>query len=544
MGDTRRAEFPHQQAAALAQHARRHQSLRIADLLAQEPQRLPGFILTAAGLRLDYSRHLLDHAARESLLQLAAESDLEEARLALFSGEQVNATEQRAALHTLLRAGSAPPGLATEFAEIQQCRAHMASWVERVLSGQHHGYSGAAITDVVNLGIGGSDLGPRLVCEALTPRQQPQIRVHFCANIDPADLQSVLAGLNPATTLFIVCSKSFSTEETLHNARSARRWLLATSGDEAAVGDHFLAVSGNTTAAREFGIPAQNILPLWDWVGGRYSLWSGIGWSIAFALGNEAFEQLLAGAAAMDQHYQTAPLAQNMPVILGLLEVWYVNFMGARNHAVVPYQHHLRRLPAFLQQLAMESNGKSTNRDGAYLDYATSPVLWGDAGSNGQHSFHQLLHQGTLLCPVDFILALRSPCQDSDGHRRLVAHCLAQGQALMQGRDEKAAFQDLLQRGVEPGQAQQLAAHLVIPGNRPSSTISCAELSPHTLGALLALYEHKTFCCGHFWQINSFDQWGVELGKTLSGQIYSAMSGTEVELDASTAALLGAWRES
>jgi glucose-6-phosphate isomerase len=543
MSPTRRAELPYSQAAVLAEHAQRHQALRISDLLEKEANRLSEFTLTAAGLRLDYSRHLLDSSARQCLLQLAAESGLENAREALLCGELVNSSEQRAALHTLLRASTAPTKLPKEHAEVQQCRSRMAEWVDRVRAGEHRGYSGAAISDVVNLGIGGSDLGPRLACEALTPFQQPGINVHFCANIDPADLQATLGSLNPATTLFIVCSKSFSTEETLHNANSARSWLLGSAGDKTAVKNHFLAVSTNISAAQEFGIPEQNILPLWDWVGGRYSLWSGIGWSIAFALGNAGFEKLLAGAEAMDKHFQSAPLALNMPVVLSLLELWYVNFMGSRNHALVPYHHHLRRLPAFLQQLAMESNGKAVSREGEALDYATNPVVWGDEGSNGQHSFHQLLHQGTLLCPVDFILPLGSPCQDRDGHMRLVAHCLAQGQALMQGRDEAQALQELLQRGMSRAAAQQLAPQLVIPGNRPSSTISMAELTPETLGALLALYEHKTFCCGHFWQINSFDQWGVELGKALSATIYKAMQGGSAELDLSTQALLEAWQQ-
>jgi glucose-6-phosphate isomerase len=540
---SRQAELPYPQAAALAQHARRHGALRISELLLREPDRAASFTLTAAGQRLDYSRALLDKDARQCLVQLAAESGLEEARQDLVSGEPINRTERRSVLHTLLRAAVPPRGLEKQFEAVRDCRARMARWVEQVRSGAHRGHSGERITDVVNLGIGGSDLGPRLVCEALTPFHHDGLKVHFCANIDPADLHSTLGSLDPATTLFIICSKTLGTEETLHNAHSAKRWLLGSVGDEAAVGDHFLAVSTNTAAAREFGIPEANILPLWDWVGGRYSLWSAIGWSIAFALGTPGFDKLLAGAETMDSHFQSAPLGQNMPVILSLLELWYVNFMGARNQGIVPYHHHLRRLPAFLQQLAMESNGKAVNYDGETLDYATNPVVWGDEGSNGQHSFHQLLHQGTLLCPVDFILPLRSRYPDADGHMRLVAHCLAQGQAMMQGRDEAQALQELLARGTEPSLAGELAPHLVIPGNRPSNTISLCELSPESLGALLALYEHKTFCSGHFWQINSFDQWGVELGKALSAKIYAAMGGADVELDPSTRGLLETWRQ-
>jgi glucose-6-phosphate isomerase len=544
MSQSRRASFPHSQTRQLRQHAQRHQHLDIQNLLSSEPDRLADFVVCAAGLRLDYSRHLLDARARSGLLQLAGASGLEQARQALFSGARINQTEDRAALHTLLRCSESPAGLEQEFAEVQRCRSSMQEWVDRVRGGSHRGFTGQPISDVVNLGIGGSDLGPRMVCEALAPLHQGGPRTHFCANIDPSDLEATLTGLNPATTLFIICSKSFTTEETRHNAQSARRWLLAAGANAAAISQHFLAVSTNLEAASEFGIAEENILPLWDWVGGRYSLWSAIGWSIAFAVGNNAFAELLSGARQMDQHFQSAPLHLNMPVVLSLLEIWYVDFMAAQTHAVIPYHHNLRRLPAFLQQLSMESNGKTVNREGETLDYATNPVVWGDEGSNGQHSFHQLLHQGSVLCPVDFILPLRGCGADKDGQKRLVAHCLAQGQALMQGRDRRESTEELLLRGLDQTSAEMLAPHLVIPGNRPSSTISFGYLDPETLGALLALYEHKTFCSGHFWNINSFDQWGVELGKALSSNIYKAMNGEDVPLDASTGALLQAWRDS
>jgi glucose-6-phosphate isomerase len=420
----------------------------------------------------------------------------------------------------------------------------MAAWVDSVHSGEHRGYSGETITDIVNLGIGGSDLGPRMVVQALRPFHIKTLRTHFCANIDPAELATVLQDLNPARTLFIVCSKSLLTEETLHNARSARRWLLAGGAPENAVASHFLAVSTNIEAAQDFGIPPQNILPLWDWVGGRYSLWSAIGWSIAFAVGNENFAALLAGAEEMDNHFRTAPLDANLPVIMSLLEVWNVTILGAESCAVIPYQHNLARLPAFLQQLSMESNGKRVNSTGITVDYATAPVLWGEEGTNGQHSFHQLLHQGTLLCPVDFILPLTGSLgEDREGHKRLVANCLAQARALLIGRDEDAALDSLLARGLTRARAQQLAPHLVTPGNRPSSTLSCPQLTPGRLGALLALYEHKTFCSGHIWQINSFDQWGVELGKELGTEIYASMEEpASLAFDPSTNALLERWR--
>ena len=426
----------------------------IAQMFADQPQRTAEFGVSAAGWQLDYSRQLLDLAARKALLELAADAGLDQAREALFDGARINPTEDRAALHTLLRAHTPHDKLVAEWKQVQLCRQRMGDWIERVYSGDHRGYSGQRITDVVNLGIGGSDLGPRMVTEALRDYHLGTVTVHFCANIDPCDLADTLAPLDPSRTLFIVCSKTLRTEETLHNAQSAKQWLLASGADEGAVASHFLAVSTNMEAAAAFGIPADNILPLWDWVGGRYSLWSAIGWSIAFAIGKPAFDQLLAGAEEMDRHFRSTPLVDNMPVILSLLEIWYVNFFAASNHVLIPYHHHLRSLPAFLQQLSMESNGKRCNLQGEALGYATAPVLWGAAGSNGQHSFHQLLHQGMNVCPVDFILPLRSTRGlDPDGQRRLVANCLAQSQALLLGRDRESCQQSLLDRGLSPARA-------------------------------------------------------------------------------------------
>jgi glucose-6-phosphate isomerase len=516
----------------------------IAQLFATEPGRLEEFSAGAAGWQLDYSRHLVSAAARQALLELATNAGLAQATGALFDGELINNTENRAALHTLLRASTAPAKLKSSWQEIQHCRGRMENWIERVHGGLHRGFSGERITDVVNIGIGGSDLGPRMVTESLRDFHTGAVQVHFCANIDPAELADTLAPLNPASTLFIVCSKTLRTEETLHNAESARRWLLAAGAGDEAVACHFLAVTTNLDAAGKFGIPTDNILPMWDWVGGRYSLWSAVGWSIAFAIGKPGFDQLLAGAEQMDQHFRSAPLADNLPVILSLLEIWYVNFFNAGSHAVIPYSHRLAHLPAYLQQLSMESNGKRCNSRGQAIGYATAPVLWGEPGTNGQHSFHQLLHQGTTFCPVDFILPLRATKgNDREGQRRLVANCLAQGQALLLGRDEQRSRQSLIARGVEEDMAAELAPHLVIPGNRPSSTLSCEQLTPHSLGALIALYEHKTFCSGHIWQINSFDQWGVELGKELGEKIYAAMAeGKTATGDASTNALLKRWQ--
>ena len=539
------APFPHQASLHKLQTlADEHRQLSIARFFQQDPGRVEDFSAEAAGWRLDYSRQLLDGQARRVLLQLAQAAAIEEAREALFDGQAVNLTEERAALHTLLRASATEQHLQSKLEEVKDCRHKMARWVDSVHSGEHRGYSGETITDIVNLGIGGSDLGPRMVVQALRPFHNNILRTHFCANIDPAELATVLQDLNPARTLFIVCSKSLRTEETLHNAQSARRWLLADGAPASAVAAHFLAASTNIQAARDFGIPAQNLLPLWDWVGGRYSLWSAIGWSIAFAVGNQQFAELLAGAEEMDRHFRTAPADANLAVIMSLLEVWNVNFLGAQSCAVIPYQHNLALLPAFLQQLSMESNGKRVNRAGIPLDYATAPVLWGEEGTNGQHSFHQLLHQGSLLCPVDFILPMTSPLgEDREGHQRLVANCLGQARALLVGRDEKTALDSLLARGLSRARARQLAPHLVMPGNRPSSTLSCSQLTPGRLGALLALYEHKTFCSGQIWQINSFDQWGVELGKELGAEIFGSMEESASQaFDPSTNALLERWR--
>jgi len=539
------ALFPHPVAGEkLAALASQIQQQSILQLFADDADRAETFSSSAAGWQLDYSRQQLTHEIRDALLELATESGLAQAREALFNGAIVNTTEHRAALHTVLRASASTPRLQSDWQQIQDCRQRLAQWVDKVHSGSHCGHDGAPISDVVNLGIGGSDLGPRMVTEALREFHNGAVKVHFCANIDPAELADTLAPLDPSTTLFIICSKTFRTEETLHNAQSAKRWLLASGAGEDAVASHFLAVSSNLEAVEKFGIPTDNILPIWDWVGGRYSLWSAAGCSIAFAIGNAAFDELLAGAEQMDEHFYNAPMADNLPVILSLLEIWAVNFFNASNHAVIPYQHRLRRLPAFLQQLSMESNGKRCNLLGQTIDYATAPVVWGEEGSNGQHSFHQLLHQGTVRCPVDFILPMRAANgADAEAHQRLVANCLAQGQALLVGRDRQACQQALLERGFDEARAAELAPHLVVPGNKPSSTLSCQQLTPATLGALIALYEHKTFCSGHIWQINSFDQWGVELGKELGTTIYQAMTEPEsYNGDASTGALLERWR--
>ncbi|MEM1110619.1 MAG: glucose-6-phosphate isomerase [Pseudomonadota bacterium] len=524
------------QAAALA-------TTSVTELFAADADRCRDFTASAAGLTLDYAKQLLNRQVRDDLLRLAEQADLPGRAKALLGGEEVNNTERRPALHSLLRAIDAPPGLEDELADVELTRQRMREIAGAINAGEFKGFSGEVITDVVNIGIGGSDLGPRLVCEALRP-YWGGVTCHYIANVDPADLQNCLLGLNPAATLFIVCSKSFRTEETLANSLAARDWMRHAGAQDADLDRHFLAITTNLGAAAEFGIPAENCLPMWDWVGGRYSVWSAIGLSVACAVGWERFSQFLGGAEAMDRHFASAEPAANLPMLLSLLEVWNSNYLGADNHAVLPYDQALAKLPDFLQQLTMESNGKGVLLDGSAATCGTGPVLWGSAGTMGQHSFHQLLHQGTRRCPVDFILPLTTHTGMHQQHRRLVANCLAQARTLMVGRSLGEAEASLLARGLEASEAERLAPHLAMPGSRPNSTITMEALTPATLGALLALYEHRTFCSSVLWGINAFDQWGVELGKDIGVEILGLMeSGKDTAMDASTAALLKAWRE-
>jgi len=515
--------------------------MSIAGLFAQAPGRAGAFTVTAAGLQLDFSRHLLDADTLSCLLELADQAGLEDGIEALFNGSHINNTENRPALHTLLRASS-DGGQADRYREVAATRARMEAIAHSLGAGQRAGFSGAPITDVVNIGIGGSDLGPRLVTQALAPFGGA-ISCHHVANVDPADLRGVLGPLDPASTLFIICSKSFRTEETLANGLAARDWMLKGGASGADLARHFLAVTSNIPAAVAFGLAEENCLPMWDWVGGRYSVWSAVGLSCAIAVGWENFARFLAGAEAMDRHFRTAGPGENMPLLMSLLELWYCNFLGAGNHVVLPYDHTLRRLPDYLQQLTMESNGKRVDTDGHPLAYTTAPILWGSAGTIGQHSFHQLLHQGRRLCPADFVLPLTTHTDNPGQHRKLVANCLAQSRALMVGRSLDEALAVLLQRGLDEAAARALAPHLVIPGNRPNSVITMESLDPATLGALLALYEHRTFCSGQLWRINSFDQWGVELGKEISSTILGRLDGGAGDaMDPATERLIQAWK--
>jgi glucose-6-phosphate isomerase len=523
-------------------------SANISRLFEENENRVREFTLHAAGLTLDFSKHLLDRTAHAALVQLGSEANLHGKAAALFAGDPLNSTENRPALHTLLRATQAgAPQLEAKFEEVSAVRQSMKKWADKLHGQQHRGHSGELITDVVNIGIGGSDLGPRLVTDALKPFHGPT-RCHYVANVDPHDLADTLAQLQPASTLFIICSKSFNTEETLSNALAARRWMLDSGADASELNKHFLATTTNLSAAQEFGIAPENCLPLWDWVGGRYSVWSAVGLSCAIAVGWQNFAEFLAGAKAMDHHFADAEESVNMPMTMSLLEVWYCNFLGNSNHVVLPYAQHLRLLPDFLQQLTMESNGKRVSETGQALGYDTGPVLWGSAGTMGQHSFHQLLHQGTRYSPADFIAPLTTHLGESEQHRMLVANCFAQSRTLMVGRSALDAKKSLLERGLTEAEAARLAPHLAMPGNRPSSTITMESLTPQTLGALIALYEHRTFCSGQLWGINPFDQWGVELGKEIGREVLSQMAAPEVYdravLDPSTAQLLARWQES
>ena len=530
---------------ALGRHAERLGQTPVASLFDTDPQRGNDFLLAAAGLELDYSKHLLDREARASLWQLAEQAELAARLEAMYRGDAVNSTEMRPALHTLLRAQSSPsPGLCAEFDAVAATRARMRTLVDAANRGELRGFNGEVITDVVNIGIGGSDLGPRLVNDALTAFRG-NVDCHFVANVDPADLQDTVLGLDAGRTLFIICSKSFRTEETLTNALAARQWMLQAGAAAEDLDRHFFAITTNLDAAAEFGIPAENCLPMWDWVGGRYSVWSAVGLSCAMAIGWQHFEEFLAGAATMDQHVSSAPISDNMAITASLLEVWYCQFFGAGNHVVLPYDNALQRLPDYLQQLTMESNGKRVSAAGAPLDHDTGPILWGAAGTMGQHSFHQLLHQGTRLCPADFVLPLTTHTGMTQQHRQLVANCLAQSRAMMVGRSLEQARASLAARGADAGSVEDLAPHLVLPGSRPNSIITMSALEPRTLGALLALYEHRTFCSGQLWGINPFDQWGVELGKEIGTQVLAGLEGAAGggAMDPATQRLMQRWRQ-
>ena len=530
---------------ALAEHHPRIAPMHMCDLFERDPARFERFSLRACGILLDYSRNRVTGETMRLLRALAAEAGVAERADAMFSGARINTTEDRAVLHALLRDSRETPVCEVDDAMragVERGLEAMARFSGAVRSGQWRGHTGERITDVVNIGIGGSDLGPRMVCRALAPHAGGP-RAHFVSNLDGAHLASALAGLDPTRTLFIVASKTFTTLETMTNARAARRWLASALGG-GAVARHFAAVSANRAAAVEFGIDPGCVFEMWDWVGGRYSLWSAIGLPIATAAGMERFRELLAGAHAMDLHFRDAPLDRNMPVTLALLGVWYTNFFGAGTHAVLAYDQRLDRFAAHLQQLDMESNGKRVTVDSAPVDYATGPIVWGEPGTDGQHAFFQLLHQGTRLVPADFIVAARCDHALPDQHRLLVANCFAQAEALMRGRTAGEVRADLEADGMPARRIESLAPHKVFEGNRPSNTLLFERLDAFTLGALVVLYEHKVFVQGAIWRVNSFDQWGVELGKALTTAVAAELEypGETRAHDASTAGLIAEYR--
>ncbi|MGF1563251.1 MAG: glucose-6-phosphate isomerase [Geminicoccaceae bacterium] len=504
---------------ALQAHGAAMADVHLRDLFKDDPARFARFSRRHEDLLVDFSKQRVTQETLGLLLDLARQVDLEGWRDRMFSGEAINHTEGRAVLHVALRNRSNRPihvGGEDVMPAVNGVLAQMSGFVQVVRDGSWRGQTGDTITDIVNIGIGGSDLGPYMVCEALKPFQRADLRPHFVSNVDSAHLVHTLARLDPARTLFVIASKTFTTQETMTNAASARAWLVEKLGDEAAVAKHFVAVSTNGAAVREFGIDDANMFGFWDWVGGRYSLWSAIGLPIALAIGFERFEELLSGAHAIDEHFRSAPLDKNIPALMGLIGVWYRNVLNAPSYAILPYDQHLHRLAAYLQQGDMESNGKFITRDGERVDYATGPIIWGEPGTNGQHAFYQLIHQGTELIPCDFLAAANSLTPLGDHHAKLLANVLAQSEALAFGKTLAQARAELEAQGLDGAEIDALAPHKVFEGNRPSSTIVYRQLDPYTLGRLIALYEHKIFTQGIVWQVNSFDQFGVELGKQLA----------------------------
>jgi glucose-6-phosphate isomerase len=498
------------------------------DLFAADADRFQRFSRLFAGddILVDFSKNIITDKTLELLLQLARERDVEGWRRRMFEGEKINNTEHRAVLHTALRNRSNRPVIVDGkdvMPDVNRVLKRMRSFTEAVRSGEWKGGTGKAITDIVNIGIGGSDLGPLMVTHALTPFGRDKLHMHFVSNIDGTHMVETLRHLHRETTLFVIASKTFTTQETITNARTARDWFLTRGGTKTAVAKHFVAVSTNTKAVSAFGIDTDNMFEFWDWVGGRYSLWSAVGLSIALYIGMDHFEELLAGAHDMDEHFRTAPLEENIPVILGMLGIWYNNFFDADTHAILPYDQYMHRFPAYFQQGDMESNGKRVTRDGQLVDYSTGPIIWGEPGTNGQHAFYQLIHQGTKLVPCDFLAPIETKNPVGRHHPMLLSNFFAQTEALMRGKNEDEVRAELAEAGLKGAELEALVPHKVFPGNRPTNSILFQKLTPHTLGALIAMYEHKIFVQSIIWHINAFDQWGVELGKELARKVLAEL---------------------
>ncbi|RLC00913.1 MAG: glucose-6-phosphate isomerase [Deltaproteobacteria bacterium] len=531
----------------LVAHYEEIKDVHMRDLFAEDPQRFEKFSIAFNDILVDFSKNRMTAQTLDLLMELAAETGLPDAIRRMFAGERINATENRAVLHVALRNRANRPMVVDGrdvMPLVNQVLDQMRRFSENVASGQWRGYSGKSVRDIVNIGIGGSDLGPAMVTECLKPYGRKNLSVHFISNVDGTHLTETLQHLDPANTLFIIASKTFTTQETMANAFSARQWFLEMTGNKGDVARHFVAVSTNTSAVEKFGIDGGNMFRFWDWVGGRYSLWSAIGLSIACYIGYENFETLLEGAHAMDNHFSQAPLRQNIPVILALIGIWHVNFFNAESEAILPYDQYMRLFPAYFQQGNMESNGKSIDRNGERIDYATGPIVWGEPGTNGQHAFFQLIHQGTRLVPTDFLAPAVSHNPIGEHHAMLMSNFFAQTEALMSGKTMETVVREMQEKGVRAEDIQRFAPHRVFEGNRPSNSILFKQLTPRVLGSLIAMYEHKIFVQGVIWNIFSFDQWGVELGKQLASRIMPELQDDQPvrSHDASTNGLINTYK--
>ena len=526
----------------LAAHQKQLETTTMRELFAKDPERFNKFSIEFGGILYDFSKNRITEETLDLLVSLAEQAKVKEMAEAMFTGEKINVTERRAVLHTALRNRSNNPVYVDGkdvMPDVNRVLAKMKDFCARVRSGEWKGYTGKSITDVVNIGIGGSDLGPCMVCEALAPYQSI-LTPHFVSNVDGTHIVETVKKLNPETTLFIVASKTFTTQETMTNAHSAKKWLLDALKDEKAVASHFVALSTNREEVEKFGVDPNNMFEFWNWVGGRYSLWSAIGLSIALAIGFENFEELLAGAHEADVYFRTTPYKQNIPVLMALLGVWYNNFWNAETQAILPYDQYMRRFAAYLQQGDMESNGKGVDREGNRVDYSTGQIVWGEPGTNGQHAFYQLIHQGTKLIPCDFLMPVQTHNPIGDHHQKLVANFIAQTEALMKGKTEEEAYQELLKSGLDDAEAKRLAPSKVFTGNRPTSSFFFTKLTPRMLGKLISFYEMKIFVQGIVWNVNSFDQMVVELGKQLAKAVLPELvsSNPTTSHDASTNALV------
>ncbi|AAD06664.1 glucose-6-phosphate isomerase [Helicobacter pylori] len=527
----------------LLKHYEEIKEVHMRDWFSKDKERASRYFVQLESLSLDYSKNRLNDTTLKLLFELAKDCSLKEKIEAMFKGEKINTTEKRAVLHTALRSLNDAEILLDNMEVLKSVRSvlkRMRAFSDSVRSGKRLGYTNQVITDIVNIGIGGSDLGALMVCTALKRYGHPRLKMHFVSNVDGTQILDVLEKINPASTLFIVASKTFSTQETLTNALTARKWFVERSGDEKHIAKHFVAVSTNKEAVQQFGIDEHNMFEFWDFVGGRYSLWSAIGLSIMIYLGKKNFNALLKGAYLMDEHFRNAPFESNLPVLMGLIGVWYINFFQSKSHLIAPYDQYLRHFPKFIQQLDMESNGKRISKKGEIIPYDTCPVVWGDMGINAQHAFFQLLHQGTHLIPIDFIASLDKKPNAKGHHEILFSNVLAQAQAFMKGKSYEEALGELLSKGLDKDEAKDLAHHRVFFGNRPSNILLLEKISPSNIGALVALYEHKVFVQGVIWDINSFDQWGVELGKELAVPILQELEGhkSNAYFDSSTRHLI------